>query len=150
MMNKISELVAGESVAAWLLIAVLVVYFVYKEWPDFHARMTKGALKEQREEEADRTVEKRLEEIEKDTKEIKEKLGRDYLRINELERRMEKTRAAQADLMEELEVIMKALLGVLRGMQENGANGPTKEAEAQLQAYLTKKAHRKEELEVRE
>ena len=35
MMTKLAELVEGESLVAWLLIAILVVYFVYKEWPEF-------------------------------------------------------------------------------------------------------------------
>ena len=142
MMNKLAELVKGESVAAWLLIAALVAYFIYKEWPEFQRRITQGPLKDQMEETETRTVEKRLEEIEKDTKEIKEKLDRDYHRINSLEAQMDRTKNTQADLMEELEIIMRALLGVLRGLQEKGSNGPTKEAEAEIQDYLTKKAHK--------
>lgn len=142
MLNKLGELVTGESIAAWLLIAVLVAYFIYKEWPDFRKRVSSGAVKEQKEEDTERTVGLRLETIETDVKEIKEKLGRDYLRINKIEMQLDKTKNVQSSLMEELEIIMRALLGVLRGLQEQGANGPTKEAEAEIQDYLTKKAHK--------
>ena len=145
MLNKLGELVTGESIAAWLLIAVLVAYFIYKEWPDFRKRVSSGAVKEQKEEDTERTVGLRLETIETDVKEIKEKLGRDYLRINKIEMQLDKTKNVQSSLMEELEIIMRALLGVLRGLQEQGANGPTKEAEAEIQDYLTKKAHKSAE-----
>ena len=102
-------------------------------------------MKEQKEEDTERTVGLRLETIETDVKEIKEKLGRDYLRINKIEMQLDKTKNVQSSLMEELEIIMRALLGVLRGLQEQGANGPTKEAEAEIQDYLTKKAHKSTE-----
>lgn len=145
MVSKLGELISAESVAAWLLIAVLVAYFIYKEWPDFRKRVSSGAVKEQKEEDTERTVGLRLETIETDVKEIKEKLGRDYLRINKIEMQLDKTKNVQSSLMEELEIIMRALLGVLRGLQEQGANGPTKEAEAEIQDYLTKKAHKSTE-----
>ena len=74
-------------------------------------------------------------------KEIKGKLQTDYLRLNQIESRLDKTKETQGGLVEELEIIMRALLGVLRGLQEQGANGPTKEAEQEIQEYLTRKAH---------
>ena len=39
---------------------------------------------------------------------------------------------------------MEALMGALGGLQELGANGPTKEAKTKIQDYLNKKAHRNE------
>lgn len=144
MMTKLAELVEGESLVAWLLIAILVVYFVYKEWPEFRNRVSNGAVKAKVEEQSEKTLEKRLGGIENDVKEIKEKLDRDYKRINLLEAKIEKTKTAQANTSEELEIIMRALLGVLRGLQEQGTNGPTKDAEAEIQAYLNKKAHKGE------
>ena len=70
-----------------------------------------------------------------------EKLGRDYDRLNRLELQIEKTRTVQISMSEELEIIMEALLGALGGLQELGANGPTKEAKAKIQDYLNRKAH---------
>ena len=46
--------------------------------------------------------------------------------------------------LEEREVIMQALLGVLGGLQEIGANGPTKDAKAKVEKYINKQAHRRE------
>lgn len=141
MANKLSELVTGQSVATWILIAFLVGYFIYKEWPDFRKRVSSGAVKETKDAETDRTVGQRLDTIEADVKEIKGKLQTDYLRLNQIESRLDKTKETQGGLVEELEIIMRALLGVLRGLQEQGANGPTKEAEQEIQDYLTRKAH---------
>ena len=141
MVSKLSELVNGESIAVWILIAFLVFYFIYKEWPEFRKRVSSGPVKETRDAETDRTVGERLDTIEADVKEIKGKLQTDYLRLNQIESRLDRTKDVQGDLMEELEIIMRALLGVLQGLQEQGANGPTKAAEKEIQEYLTKKAH---------
>ena len=141
MVNKLADFVTANQIGVWLLIAFLVCYFVHKEWPEFKKRVSHGAVKEQRDEQTDRTVDQRLDAIESDVKEIKDKLNRDYYRINRVEQQIDKTKSTQANEMEELEIIMRALLGVLRGLQEQGTNGPTKEAEAEIQAYLNKKAH---------
>lgn len=141
MPNKLAELVTGQSVATWILIAFFVFYFIYKEWPDFRKRVSAESVKETKEAENDRSVGERLDSIEADVKEIKGKLQTDYLRLNQIEGRLDKTKETQGGLVEELEIIMRALLGVLRGLQEQGANGPTKEAEIEIQEYLTRKAH---------
>jgi len=142
MMSKLSDLVTAQSLANWLVLAIIVAYFVYKEWPEFRRRVSHGAVKEKLDEQTDKTLEQRLSSIEKEVKEVNEKLDRDYKRINLMESQIEKTKTVQANTSEELEIIMRALLGVLKGMQERGANGPTKEAEAEIQEYLNKKAHR--------
>lgn len=127
----------------------MVGYFIYKEWPDFQKRVSSGAVKTEKEKIHDGVLDARLCAIE--TKqaemgvtldEIKYKLGRDFDRINDLEKLQKKNEKAQDEGQEELEVIMRALLGVLRGLQEQGANGPTKTAEAELQDYLNRKAHK--------
>ena len=46
--------------------------------------------------------------------------------------------------LEEREILMQAMLGVLGGLQELGANGPTKEAKATIQEYINKQAHKRE------
>ena len=142
MINELSELVTSQQVGAWLVIAILVIYFVYKEWPEFKRRITSGALKEQHEEEEGRTVCQRLDSIEKEIKQVNGKLDRDYYRINSLETKLRRTRESQGDINQELEIIMRAMIAVLKGLQEQGANGPTRSAEQEIQAYLTKKAHK--------
>ena len=141
MLGKLSELVSGESLGAWLLIALLVGYFIYKEWPDFKRRVTSGALKDQKDELTDQTISDRLSSIEDELKKVNEKLERDYKRINKVETELESYGLQQSSTAEELGIIMEALMGALGGLQELGANGPTKEAKTKIQDYLNKKAH---------
>lgn len=141
MVGKLSEMVTGAQVVEWLIIAFLVIYFIYKEWPEFRKRVSHGAVKEQKEEQVTRTVEQRLDAIEKNIAEINEKMDRDYKRINRAEKRLDATEEVLEGSMEELEIIMRALRGVLRGLQEQGCNGPTKAAEEEINEYLNRKAH---------
>ena len=141
MLGKLSELVSGESLVSWLLIGILVVYFVYKEWPDFKRRMSSGAIKEQTDEIIDKNVDSRLKSIEEKLEKIDVRLDRDYQRLNKFEQELTKGRNAQVDTSGELGLIMEALMGALGGLQELGANGPTKEAKTKVQDYLNKKAH---------
>lgn len=141
-MGKLADLVSGESVVQWILIAALVIYFIYKEWPEFMNRIRGKVSKDIRMEETDRTLEQRLDSIEGDVKAINQKLDRDYQRINVLESEMRRAKESQANTSEELEIIMEALMGALGGLQELGANGPTREAKTKIQDYLNKKAHR--------
>jgi len=98
-------------------------------------------VKDHVDEEQDKTVGSRLEHVEAEIRSVNEKLGRDYDRLNRLETQIEKTRTVQVSMSEELEIIMEALLGALGGLQELGANGPTKEAKDKIQNYLNSKAH---------
>ena len=141
MLGKLSELVSGETLASWLLIALLVGYFIYKEWPEFRKRMYKDAVKEQKDEMIERTVDERLDSIENELEKLDERLRRDYQRLNLFDQELEKSKKYQSNTAEELGIIMEALMGVLSGLQEIGANGPTKEAKSKIQNYLNKKAH---------
>ena len=145
MVDILSKLVTGDQLVGWLVIGFLVIYFIYKEWPEFKKRISKSEVKEHKDNEAERSLDTRLATIEKDVKEIKEKLGRDYDRINEVEQKQKRYQAMIKNEAEELELIMEALLGALGGIQELGANGPTREAKDKLQNYLNKQAHRSEE-----
>ena len=53
-MGKLADLVSGESVAQWILIAALVIYFIYKEWPEFMNRIRGKVSKDIRMEEKSR------------------------------------------------------------------------------------------------
>ena len=145
MQGKIAELVTGDQVATWLLIALLVGYFIYKEWPDFQRRVSGKAVADAKEEAEDKSVLARLSAIEEDLKQIKGKLERDYIRLNDMERWRGSMQRLMTDSLEEREILMQALLGVLGGLQEIGANGPTKEAENKIRNYLNKKAHAPDE-----
>ena len=142
MLGKLGDLVTSESVLQWLLIALLFGYFLFKEWPDITGRIRGKVKKDLQAEETDRTLEQRLDGIESDVKSIKEKLDRDYQRINRIEIDVKQYKANQESTSEELELIMEALMGALGGLQELGANGPTKEAKSKIQDYLNRKAHK--------
>ena len=142
MLGKLGDLVTSESVLQWLLIALLFGYFLFKEWPDITGRIRGKVKKDLQAEETDRTLEQRLDGIEADVKSIKEKLDRDYQRINRIEIDVKQYKANQESTSEELELIMEALMGALGGLQELGANGPTKEAKTKIQDYLNSKAHK--------
>ena len=73
---------------------------------------------------------------------INQKIGRDYARINQLQQITMKQQKYIEDSLEERELILKSLLGVVQGLQEIGANGPTKKAESDIQDFLLKKSHK--------
>lgn len=141
MEHKLIELVTADQVLTWILIAALVGYFIYKEWPELKRRISGGAIAAEKEAAEDKSVCERLTAIESDVRQIKEKLDRDYNRLNDMERWKLSVQRLAADSLEEREILMQALLGVLGGLQEIGANGPTKAAEAKIRDYLNKKAH---------
>lgn len=145
MEHKLMELVSGDQVSTWILIAFLVGYFIYKEWPDFQKRVSGKAVKEEKEAAEDLSVSQRLTAIESDVKQIKEKLDRDYDRLNIIERWKRSMQSIVEDSLEERKILMEALLGVLGGLQEIGANGPTKDAELTIRKYLNRKAHASED-----
>lgn len=141
MISSLSELVTAGQVGSWLVIALLFFYFVYKEYPEFKARITSGALKEQKEEQEDKTVSQRLDSVEDSLKDIKAKLDNDYARINEIERTQKRHRKILDESLEEREIIMRGLLGALGGLQQLGANGDTNKAASEINDYLNRKAH---------
>lgn len=141
MEHKLEELITADQILTWIVIAFLVGYFIYKEWPEFKRRISGTAVNAAREAAEDKSVLARLSAIETDVKEIKTKLERDYTRLNAMEHWKGGMEKMVADSLEEREILMQAMLGVLGGLQEIGANGPTKKAEEQIRNYLNRKAH---------
>lgn len=130
MLNGMQSTVTGQDIITWLVIAVLVLYFFYKEAPEFWKRVSTKAKK-------DLTAEETNEKMRK----IDEKLDKDFQRLNHLEARVEDLRKEQNDSKEESEIMMRAMLGVLKGLQDLGANGMTTSSETEIQQYLNRKAH---------
>lgn len=130
MLNGIQSTVTGKDIVTWLIIAVIVLYFFYKEWPEFWKRIT-----------AKTKSQLTSEEVSEKVKEIDEKLDRDYQRLNHLEARVDNLHKEQNDSKEESEIMMRAMLGVLKGLQELGANGTTSKNEQEIQEYLNRRAH---------
>ena len=141
MEKALENLVTHDQVLTWIVIGLLVGYFIYKEWPEFRRRVSGKAVADAKEEAEDKSVCERLTAIEEDVKRIKAKLDTDYNRLNMIEGWRGSVQKMVADSLEEREILMQAMLGVLGGLQEIGANGPTKEAEKTIRNYLNKKAH---------
>lgn len=143
MVNELQTMVTGEQVALWLIIAFLVGYFIYKEYPEFKKRITKSALTEQKAEVSEKTILERLDAIETKLKEMDEKLSRDYERINTMEREQKNVRKAQNKSLEERGIIMRALLALMEGSEESEK---IRESENEINSYLIKQAHQGETL----
>ena len=141
MISKIAETVTGDQLLMVLVILLLIGYFAYKEWPEFKQRVSRGAVRAQAQTAEDKNVATRLENIEGRLDGLDDKLARDYVRLNELEKEKARTRRVLEDSLEEREIIMRALLGALGGLQQLGANGPTEKAVAEITGYLNQKAH---------
>ena len=142
-MEKLVDMLPANFLLWWIIAAAFVGYVIYKEWPEVSRRLRARSEKDIKEEVNDKSVESRLDRIETDVKEIKDKLNRDYDRINVMEKKQKYTYQMVEASLEERELIMEALLGVLGGLQEMGANGPTKAAEEKIRGYLNKQAHEK-------
>ena len=143
-MDILKKLITPDQVIVWLVIAFLVLYFAYKEWPEFKRRISGGAVAAEKEAAEDKSVSDRLSAIETDIKQIKENLDRDYHRLNEMERWRGGIQKMGEESLEEREILMQAMIGVLGGLQELGANGPTKSAKAGIQDYINRQAHKRE------
>lgn len=141
MESKLLEYITGGQLIAWLIIAFLVGFFIYKEWPEFKRRITSGTKKEADTEQQGKQVSERLSAIERRLASTDDKMQRDYDRLNRLETELKRNRRADQDSLEERKIIMRSLLGIIEGLQEIGANGPTKAAQAEIKEYLNRKAH---------
>ena len=140
-MSKLSELVTGEQIATWLIIAFLVFYFLYKEFPELKKRISASALKDQMNEGFDKTISQRLDSIETDIREIKSKLESDYDRLTKVEERQSKSERVQQASLKEGEIMMRALSSILGALDELGVGDKTVQSEAEIGDYLNHRAH---------
>ena len=137
-MDKVLQQAATPgALAQWLLFAFLVGFFLYKEWPGFKKTVSDPVVK-------DKTLEDRLASIEADVAQIKDKLARDYGRLNDMEKWKRSMEQIVTESLEEREILMQAMLGVLGGLRQLGANGPTEEATDTINRYINKQAHKRE------
>lgn len=140
-MDKLlQQAITPEQMILWLIMAFLVGYFIYKEWPEFQRRVSGSAVKAEK----DKSVTDRLTAIEADIREIKGKLEHDYIRLNDIDLWKKSVDRVVAESLEEREIIMQAMLGVLGGLQELGANGQTEEAIDAIHTYINKQAHKRD------
>lgn len=124
----------------------LIAYFAYKEWPEFKRRVSGKAKDEAIAEGKNETIGGRLYQLEKDMREIRDMLSRDYIRLNTSEKLARANAKAIRDSLEERQIIMQALMACLIGLQEVGANGPTGNAIDMINGYLNRQAHVNQEV----
>ena len=142
MVEVFTKAVTGQQVGLWLLIAFLVAYFIYKEWPEFKKRVSKGSVDDKTREQTDKTVEERLSSIESRLAGIEDKLVRDYTRMNHFEVDIQRNKDELDESIEENAIMMRAMLVVLKGLQEIGTNESTRESQKEIEDWLNKKAHK--------
>lgn len=136
----LQQAITPEQMILWLIMAFLLGYFIYKEWPEFQRRVSGSAVKAEK----DKSVTDRLTAIEADIREIKGKLEHDYIRLNDIDLWKKSVDRVVAESLEEREILMQAMLGVLGGLQELGANGQTEEAIDAIHTYINKQAHKRD------
>ncbi|WP_024346603.1 hypothetical protein [Lacrimispora indolis] len=122
----------------WLIVAAALGLFTYKAYPPVKKKFEEWRAKRNKEENAETT----LQTCEAEIKVINEKLGRDYARLNKIDEAMAQQAKNDADSLEERELIISSLLGIVKGLRELGANGPTKEVQHNIEDYLVRRAHR--------
>lgn len=140
MESQLWSMVDAHILWQWLVIAALVGWILFKEWPNIHDRITRQVNRDQ----LPQTLATRLDHIEAEITEIKEKLNRDYGRINDVESKQEADHKTVREIKTEQGIIMRALLGALNGLQELGANGSTETAKEEIVDYLNKQAHQED------
>lgn len=138
MEKKILELVPADQFLIWFLIFLVVAFFIYKEWPEFWKRVQTKTAKDQK----DLTIEGRMDSIEKKLDSIESKLERDYDRINILELEIKRSKNTMAASQKESEIMMRAMLNVLKSLQELGSNGSTNDSQVEIQNWLNEQSHK--------
>lgn len=143
MMGLLQGQIDGQQFLTTLIILMVIAYFLYKEYPEFKKRIASDEKKASESANVDKELNKRMDAVEKRLEDHQEMLSRDYKKLNALEDSVEINRQISYQTLEEMEIIMRALLGALGGLQELGANEVTKEARKEINEYLSRVAHKK-------
>lgn len=136
-MEDVIKSVPTQYIIYTVIVLLAIIFMVVKIVPICVKRFNAARLKVNNYESLVQDIQKNTEEIQS----INEKINKDYIRLNQICQTTEKQQHYIEESLEERELILKSLLGVIQGLQEIGANGPTKKAEAEIQAYLLKKSH---------
>lgn len=110
-----------------VMLVCIALYF-------FFPKIKKIILRDKEIVDNDADLAKRVATLESDIADIKKKVGKDFYDIQDIKQQTK-------DSLEEREILMRSTLAILKGLQEIGANGPTKDAQKEIEEYLTRKAH---------
>ena len=144
-LEKLSGYVPVQYIVWTILVLLAVVVILYKCYPKIKIWFETARKAENKREDIDELLErhnKKLEELKKEIQKINTKLSNDHTEISKIEEITVKQQQYIEDSMEERELIIRSLLGVVQGLQEVGANGPTKKTEKEIQDYLVRKTHK--------
>lgn len=144
-LEKLSGYVPVQYIVWTVLVLLAVIVIIYKCYPKIKSWFETARKAENKREDIDELLEKHnkeLEELKQEIQKINKKLSNNQSEISKIEEITMKQQQYIEDSMEERELIIRSLLGVVQGLQEVGANGPTKKAEKEIQDYLVKKAHK--------
>jgi hypothetical protein len=141
MVNKLADFVTANQIGVWLLIAFLVCYFVYKEWPGFKQRVRDIDSPEEKVDQLEACVEEMRKEFRDYRTLSDQKFQRDFDQIHMLTNEVKRHKEQQFGMRNELRLLVDTQLSVLQALQQLGANGPTKEAEKKIQNYINEQAH---------
>ena len=138
-MEDLINQIPSDFAILWTLMLIVFLYVCFKFIPRVIKTLNKIRKHINDLENLSNAVKKNSEDIEL----IQCKIGRDFARLNTLEKLTIKQQEYIEESLEERKLILTSLLGVVQGLQEIGANGPTKVVESTIQQYLLKQAHRK-------
>lgn len=143
-LESVSKVVPTQYIVWTVIVIAALVVICVKAFPKIKTWFEVARTRVNDKDALIKSVKKHGEEIERirqDISEINQKIGRDYARLNQIQQINTRQQKYIEESLEERELIIRSLLGVVQGLQEVGANGPTKKAEAEIQAYLLRKSH---------
>lgn len=122
-------------------VAVIVILFVLRKYgPGAWKAFNFARQKVNYTEEIIALVKKHENEI-YGKKGVNEKLERDYERLNDMDKILKRHAEEARESREEMQIVIESLLGILKGLQELGSNGPTKKAQKKIEDYMIEKSH---------
>lgn len=130
----LKEQIGDNPVLLVLLLLILLAYFIYKEWPEFKRRISGQTVEK-------KDIESRLKSIEGKIDDLTTKVNRDYARLNALEDDLKGHEKEIRESLEERRLLMTGVLACLKGLKEQGCNGPVTEAISQYESYMISKSH---------
>lgn len=143
-LESVSKVVPTQYIVWTIIVVIALIVICFKAFPKVKAWFEAARTKVNDKDSLIKTVKQHdddISQIRQDINEINQKIGRDYARLNQIQQINTRQQKYIEESLEERELIIRSLLGVVQGLQEVGANGPTKKAEAEIQAYLLKKSH---------
>ena len=152
MESIIASTVAANFAMEVLAVLVLVFLFVVLVGPKIKAFFNKNDDQIRELKETDKCQSARIEQLEVfkfETEAWKKALDQrqaGYARhFEQLDSDVSKAKSQSSENLQELEIIMRATSAILRGIKDLGSTSLTGECQKEIDDFLTKKAHRREE-----